>query len=136
LTLRLYTPSWAGQPALKLNGDDQPVAVQNGFVSVSRSWKAGDVVELSFAQTVVAKQPVNRVNGADHGEYRTYHFGPLILGYSGTTEVTVEPGAQFRREGTRAFAVEGTDIVLRPIHHVLDPDVSLDRGYRRQVLFR
>ena len=135
-TLRLYTPPWAVQPTLKLNGNDQPLVFQGGFVCISHNWKAGDVVELSFGQAVVAKPPVNLVNGADHGEYRTYHFGPLILGYSGTTEVTFESGAQLRREGTRAFAVEGTDIVLRPIYHVLDPDVSLDRGYRRQVLFR
>jgi hypothetical protein len=124
------------QPALKLNGHEQPLAVQDGFVRIARNWKAGDVVELSFDQTVVAKPPVNLVNGADRGEYRTYHFGPLILGYAGSTEVTIESGARFRREGPRSFSVEGTDIVLRPIHHVLDPDVSLDRGYRRQVLFR
>ncbi len=135
-TLRLYAPPSAVQPMLKLNGNDQPLVFQGGFVCISHNWKVGDVVELSFGQAVVAKPPVNLVNGADHGEYRTYHFGPLILGYSGTAEVTFESGAQLRREGTRAFAVEGTDIVLRPIYHVMDPDVSLDRGYRRQVLFR
>jgi hypothetical protein len=43
----------------------------------------------------------------------------------------VKPDARFSRRGERDFLVEGTDLVLQPIYHLLDPAV----GYRRQIIF-
>jgi hypothetical protein len=107
------------------------VTPQGGFLNVSRRWKAGDVVELSFDQSVAAKAPINRVNGADRGEYHTFHYGPLMLGYAGPKAVSVKPDARFTRRGERDFLVDGTDLVLQPIYHLLEPTV----GYRRQIIF-
>jgi uncharacterized protein len=135
-TLSLFTPSWAGQPVLRLNGREQRVAGQGGFLTIQRRWRAGDVVELSFEQSVVSRPPVNRANGADRGEYHTFHYGPLILGYPGPKAVTLKPDTRFHRKGERGFAVEETDVILQPIYHLLDPAVSMDRGYQRQILFR
>jgi hypothetical protein len=135
-TLSLFTPAWAERPVLKLNGQVQSVASQGRFLNVSRRWQAGDVVELSFEQGVAAKPPVSRVNGADRGEYRTFHYSPLMLDCAGPKAVTVKADPRFSRRGGRDFLVEGTDLVLQPIYHPLDPAVSKDRGYRRQVLFR
>jgi DUF1680 family protein len=134
-TLSLFTPSWAERPVLELNGQVLSVASHGGFLDVSRRWRAGDVVKLSFEQSVAAKAPVNRVNGADRGEYRTVHYGPLMLGHAGPNAETVKSDARFSRRGERDFLVGGTDLVLQPIYHLLDPDVSKDRGYRRQILF-
>lgn len=134
-TLSLFTPSWAERPVLELNGQVLAVTSHDGFLDVSRRWQAGDVVELSFEQSVAAQAPVNWVNGADRGDYRTFHYGPLMLGYTGPNAVNVKSDARFSRQGERDFLVEGTDLVLQPIYHLLDPDVSKDRGYRRQILF-
>lgn len=134
-TLSLLIPSWAERPVLRLNGQVLSVTSHGGFLDVSRRWRAGDVVELSFEQSVAAKAPVNRVNGADRGDYRTFHFGPLMLGHTGPNAVTVKSDARFSRRGDRDFLVEGTDLVLQPIYHLLDPAVSKNRDYRRQVLF-
>lgn len=134
-TLSLFTPAWAERPVLKLNGEVQSVTSKDGFLNVSRRWQAGDVVELSFEQSVAAKAPINQVNGADRVDYRTFHYGPLMLGYTGPKAVTVKPDARFSRRGELDFLVEGTDLVLQPIYHLLDPAVSKDRGYRRQILF-
>ena len=135
-TLSVFTPPWAERPVLKLNGEVQSVTSKDGFLNLSRCWQARDVVELSFEQSVAARAPVNRVNGADRGAYRTFHYGPLMLGYTGPKAVSVKPDARFSRRGERDFLVEGTDLVLQPIYHLLDPDVSKNRGYRRQILFQ
>ena len=134
--LSLFIPSWAMRPVLKLNGQQQQVTSRGGFFRIQRKWQAGDVVELSFEQGVVAKPPVNRVNGAGRGEYHTFHYGPLILGHPGPKAVTLKPDARFHRKGDRGFAVEETDVILQLIYHLLDPAVSMDRGYQRQILFR
>ncbi len=92
-------------------------------------------MELSFEQSVAAKAPVNQVNGGNRGEYRTFHYGPLMLGYAGPKAVTVGSDVKFSHRGQRDFLVEGTDLVLQPIYHLLDPAVSKNRGYRRQIIF-
>src|SRR5262249_9010765 len=52
----------AASPAsLKVNGKDVPIALNKGYVSLQRSWKKGDVVELNLpmpVRRVVANEQV------------------------------------------------------------------------------
>ncbi|PTX97854.1 glycoside hydrolase family 127 protein [Opitutus sp. ER46] len=93
-TLRLRVPGWAqGQPQpsdLYVYADTQPAPtwtvrvagapvkpeLQNGYVTVSREWRAGDVVELNFPM------PVHRVRGhekiaATQGRV-AFERGPIV----------------------------------------------------------
>jgi uncharacterized protein len=74
--LRLRIPAWSLQvpPLIRINGEHFPVPIQNGFVSLQRSWKDGDRVELGFALTV-------RVEAIDVHHPKTVAVlrGPLVL---------------------------------------------------------
>lgn len=50
LALRLRIPGWAGKYTLRVNGKKVPAGLtpRKGYVTVSRVWKVGDVVELSL----------------------------------------------------------------------------------------
>ncbi|HOB73103.1 MAG TPA: glycoside hydrolase family 127 protein [Phycisphaerae bacterium] len=133
--MRLFVPSWANAPAVTVNGQPAEAMHRQGFAHLSRRWQAGDVVELAFGQNVVAKPPINQVNGAAKGPYHTFHYGALILGHSGPEHVRIPATAAITRQSDREFNVEGRRLILRPIYHLLDPAVSQDQGYRRQVLF-
>jgi len=50
--LYTYTEAAEGTPALKLNGEAVKLEVEKGYALVSRTWKAGDVVELSLPMPV------------------------------------------------------------------------------------
>lgn len=50
--LYTYTEAADGAPALKLNGEPLELKVEKGYALVSRTWRAGDVVELSLPMPV------------------------------------------------------------------------------------
>jgi hypothetical protein len=47
--LYLRIPDWCTSPSIALNGEQQPAATDaQGFAKLSRTWNAGDTVELEF----------------------------------------------------------------------------------------
>jgi len=44
----LYSSNLNGKPVLKVNGKGIPVDPQNGYVTINRAWKKGDVIELQL----------------------------------------------------------------------------------------
>jgi len=49
VALRLRLPAWAGRATLALNGAPiQPAATERGYAVVSRTWKTGDRLSVSF----------------------------------------------------------------------------------------
>ena len=56
-----YADKPAATPTLKVNGKAVPLKVEKGYVSLTRTWKAGDVIELSLpmeVRRVVANEQV------------------------------------------------------------------------------
>jgi len=73
--MHLRVPAWCVQPALTLNGKAQVAKVEEGFLRLERTWKAGDVIGLSFP-----RQP--RVTAgvcADGEPYASVTYGPLLF---------------------------------------------------------
>lgn len=46
--LRLRIPAWASGATLRINGKTQPAPAAGKFARVERTWRPGDVIELSF----------------------------------------------------------------------------------------
>ena len=56
-----YAATPGATPTLKVNGKAVPLKVEKGYVSLTRTWKAGDVIELSLpmeVRRVVANEQV------------------------------------------------------------------------------
>ncbi|AJW80718.1 glycoside hydrolase family 127 protein [Clavibacter michiganensis] len=47
--IALRVPGWAQDVALRVAGEDHQVQVHEGYVRVRRTWRAGDVITLTFA---------------------------------------------------------------------------------------
>lgn len=76
-TLALRIPSWSyGQAVMKINGVLTTYAKVNGYASVTRSWKQGDIVEweLALEATFIAAHPEIRANTGKVAIER----GPLV----------------------------------------------------------
>ena len=63
--------------ALKVNGGAVPVAVEKGYARIRRTWKAGDVVELSLPMPV-RRVVANAAVEADQGRVALQR-GPLVF---------------------------------------------------------
>jgi hypothetical protein len=57
--LQVRIPIWCQNPRLKINGRLQPQPIAGTFVTLSRNWKNGDRIELTFPMTVQTVRGIN-----------------------------------------------------------------------------
>ncbi len=112
--LRLRIPAWAGSDSsLLVNGRPLAIAAQDGFTSVQRTWRTGDIVKLNLAMSLrLEALPAN--GGPAHPEAVALMWGPLVLfavrepGETGALELTSEALLHAERTGPREWMVGGT----------------------------
>jgi DUF1680 family protein len=69
--LRLRIPGWCRSPSVRVNGEAVTTAAVEGFLTLDRSWQAGDTVNLSFPAEVVAERGFN--------DSLSFTRGPLVF---------------------------------------------------------
>lgn len=124
--MRLRRPEWATSMAIRVNGKKQSAkAGKDGYVSISRSWKAGDKVEVTYGMALreeATKDDASLValmygpivlagqldsvahpysNPKDYNDYYTYNFHvpeatKAKAAYSGLKSLTHEGGLRFK----------------------------------------
>ena len=107
-TLHLRIPAWAGASVeLRVNGKQQPVTPQAGFVILDREWRTGDQVELLLPQALRLEAL------AGHPELVALLCGPLVLfalrapGETGPIELPGDALLGAQRTGTREWRIRG-----------------------------
>jgi len=151
VTIRFFVPDFSGNTSLKLNGKEVSVEVKEGFVSITKKFNTGDVLELALDLSV-------RVVETSHGNcvrgYHKFFYGPMLLGlksatetnsldgnrfenyaesrYKSAGEVKIPKDAKVEYTGSNEFKVSGTDFVLTGICDVRDMTCE---NTMRQVLF-
>ena len=79
LRLMLRVPAWArGAAVIDVNGEPQPVEAREGFASVSRTWRQGDVLTLTLPMALrLEALPMN--GGPMHLDTVALLRGPQVL---------------------------------------------------------
>ena len=73
----LYTPTPSGgEFEVRVNGEVQPAVADSGYASVSRTWKAGDCIDLALPMPVQRIRADERV-GSDRGRV-ALERGPMV----------------------------------------------------------
>lgn len=72
-TLALRVPGWAQLPVLQLNGQHVDAAVSGGYLRITRVWRAGDTLNLSF------EMPLRLEAAPDDPAWVSVLRGPLVL---------------------------------------------------------
>ena len=112
--LYTYTEAAEGAPALKLNGEAVELKVDKGYALVSRTWKAGDVVELSLPMPV-RRVAANEAVEEDRGRVAVER-GPLVYCAEGpdndgrVTNLVLADGSQLVAE-TRPDLLNGVVVI-------------------------
>lgn len=73
-TMLVRHPSWADGFSVSVNGQTVNVTEENGFVPISRTWAAGDVVEIALPMKVSVNPLQN------YTDYVAFKYGPILLG--------------------------------------------------------
>jgi DUF1680 family protein len=135
LALSLFLPSWYQQPDLRLNGRRAAGEAREGFLSTSRRWKAGDRLDLTCTLPLRFETAANPNLLAG---WQTISRGPLRLGLNAATgqpPVRVSAADHLVDLGGGQVLLPDRGLVLQPVHHLLDPAVWQENGYRMQVMF-
>ena len=89
--VRFRIPAWSAKTVVKVNGKVQADVKPGAYLTVTRDWKLGDIVEISFAMPVVAHVIADRpasAPGAFDGKnakptvkphYVAFTRGPVLL---------------------------------------------------------
>lgn len=78
LTLQLRIPDWAVGATLHVNQIATPVQPVNGFAALRRTWRTGDLVELTLPMPLrLEALPAN--GGPAHPDVVSLLYGPLVL---------------------------------------------------------
>jgi len=134
ITLKFFAPSWIRQPMVTINRKPVKFNIRNSFVIVSEQIQTGDKVEYSFTMAAGVESVAN-VAHTPSGEVRLF-YGPLLLGYKGESEITIPKNAEVMRNNDGGFQLKGSNFILSPVYHLMDAEVCLASGYRKQILFK
>ena len=104
-TLALVSPADVKVVKLSVNGKTTDMAVTDGFYHISRDFKKGDIVELTYA--------AEERQVATHYDPSSYKLmrGPLVL----------------------STVAEGDS--LTPLYHLMSPSVAQATDFRRRILY-
>jgi uncharacterized protein len=73
MTLRVRVPAWATSAAATLNGRPQPSARRTAVVEVTRVWRPGDELVVTFGMSLSVRQT------PDNPQVAALTYGPVVL---------------------------------------------------------
>jgi uncharacterized protein len=109
------------QPTLRVNGAAESLRVENGYARVTRTWRAGDVVELNLPMPV--RQVVARDEVRDDRARVALQRGPLVYcaewpdNGGRALNIVIADGAQLRSE-YRADLLGGTQVITGAVQAI------------------
>jgi DUF1680 family protein len=105
--VNLRIPGWCRSPKLQLNGAKiEPVPIDTGYASISRNWRANDVIELELPM------PVERIEAHPDIEANqglvAIQRGPIVYGLEafdngGNLDMTLRADPQFETKHEQDF---------------------------------
>lgn len=135
VSVRLFAPSWVQNPIVRVDGQLVPVTRENGFMAFTARLTRGQRIVYTFDMQAGIQDPVN----PEHEEpgYFSFAYGPLLLGYENENrqEISFDTTPVLTRIAERKWKAGADGVELTPVYHLLDPKVSKESGYSKQVLF-
>ncbi len=149
--LSLRTPAWSENTTLSVNG--QSIPVQVGYTVISRTWSAGDTMELTLDMRTRVLRPtpyghqvlMNKVVWGHNYMVPTYdeedplahrHValvrGPIVLAQENRLGYSVDEPVEISMEKDLVNAVFATEEIA-PYPHILEMEIPLTNGMHMHV---
>jgi DUF1680 family protein len=132
---------------ISVNGTDASIELDKGFAVLRHPWKTGDVIDVSFDETMRFEGTINKENTSEM--QKRLFYGPLLLGYQGEESIALQESdlpkikltsdksykvANIKIQRPVVFKIEGADYKLSPLYHAMAPEVK-EETYHKQFLF-
>ncbi len=133
IELRLFMPSWLDDPEITIENPRPSTGRQNkGFLIYGQIWKAGDVVVYKFRQK---SGSLAAECGASAPGLRKIFYGPLLLATKMGQDLDLPRDTHITPTADGRYNVDGTEITLGTVYHLLDPSVRENPRYGVRMLF-
>lgn len=130
-----FIPTWVIDLSIKINEKGQEANVNNRMAFVTSAFKSGDRIKINFDMEVKPEKSINKNTIAG---YFSFHYGPLVLGSlvppNDLEEVILSRTSKFEPSENLQFKVTGTDLILKPLNHLMHPDVRKESGHKEYVM--
>ena len=130
-TIKLFKPSWTENYSVSINNQKVDYKTVNDFICLTRSFAKDDIISIQFS----LKLDKSDVSNPKDGNYFKYHYGPLVLGCETTDTIFISRNDKLVPIDNADFKVENKNDILRPLYHLMDPNVSKENNYKFQILF-
>lgn len=134
ILLKLFAPAWMINLRITVNGEPITFKRENGFISFNTILRRGTRIDFDFDQQVNTHHVVNMEHS--RASHYAISYGPLILGYEGDKQIAFNKDPQVIRQADKQWKVGGLNNHFSPVYHLMDPHVSKESGYQKQILFR
>ena len=123
---------WSGDAVITV--DSRPIAYkkENGFVTFSIPLVKGNKISYFFNLKSGEENMVNTKYAKQ--DIKTIYYGPLLLGYSGNQEISLNKSIVLVQSG-KNWKIKDSEIMLTPVYHLMDSSVNKLSGYHKQILF-
>lgn len=135
ITLALEKASWMKEYVVKVNGKNVKYSEADGLAKITRRFKAGDDVAVSFQMAPHFVGMLNAEN-CNAGDFRVM-YGPLVLGCTVGENGNVAYGEEFDGSVKDAFKGKKSGVELSPIYHLMSPKVNMAAkpAFSRRIVF-
>lgn len=123
---------WTDNLKVLINGQEQQVKIEKGFVQVSKNWKENDEIKLLYDTKIRIEKPINKEKYSD--DFRKAFYGPFLLCYSGNEQIKINDTTKIKKVSVDMFEIENSNAKLSFLYHLLSPDV-LKKDYKKQIVF-
>lgn len=96
--LYIPTPTVNGLNLLEVNGKKMPPKIQNGYAAISRTWKAGDTIQLELPMEIQVVKADPRI-AADRGRI-ALRYGPLVYNIESVDQAKLDLGPDLKSLAT------------------------------------
>ena len=134
ITLKFIALSWTKNHRLLINNKPVEAGLNNGFLSYKTKLQKDDVIEFTFDMKSGVSEMMNKKHSRQG--YIKLFYGPLILGYEGRNEITINKDTEIVKEDNNRFTIKGAQVTLSPVYHLLDSKVWKEKDYKKQILFK
>lgn len=134
IKLKLFAPSWFKNLCVIVNGKAQAFKIENGFILLELKLEKGTRVALSFDQQTKTNYAVNKEYS--EAAHFSISYGPLLLGYEGIENIDFNGMPLLTRKSIKEWEAGNKRIPLSTLYHLMEPKVSKESGYQKQLLFK
>lgn len=131
----IFIPSWAKNVKLLVNGKRSKYTRQHQFALLHATLRKGLSIQYEFDMQVQAAPLVKKYADVKSDHSYRFFYGPLLLGYETSKEISLKKKPLFIRVENQWIAKDSS-VTLTPVYHLMSPRVSEATAYSKQVIFQ